>query len=176
MTTATVNIWCQTVLTATVNTYYVIKAVHVMCVLATFGVAFVYPIAFAVVSRHDPRSLPALHRIEYRLQRTLIVPGLLVVVLTGVDITAIAKHWGQFFVQWGLGAALAIGVLVTVFMIPTAERAAAVAQRDVVASAGGTVSLSAEYRTLARRLLLGGTLLSGIVLVTILFMAVGLKL
>jgi hypothetical protein len=164
------------VVTATVNTYYVIKAIHVMCVSATFGVAFVYPIAFAVARRHDPRSLPALHRLEYAIERTLIVPGLLVVVLTGIDITAIARHWGMFFVQWGLGVTLVIGVLVMTFMIPTAERAAAVAQRDVTASASGAVSLSEEYRALARRLLIVGTLLSGLVLVTILFMAVGLQL
>jgi hypothetical protein len=145
-------------------------------VLATFGVAFVYPIAFAIAGRHDPRSLPALHRIEYTIERTLIVPGLLVVVLTGVDITAIAKHWGQFFVQWGLAAALTIGVIVMAFMIPTAERAAAVAQRDVQASAGATISLSEEYRALARRLLIVGMLLSALVLITILFMAVALQL
>jgi uncharacterized membrane protein len=164
------------VITATVNTYYVIKAIHVMCVTATFGVAFVYPIVFAVARRHDPRSLPALHRIECAIERKLIIPGLLVVVLTGIDITAIARHWGMFFVQWGLAVTLAIGVLVTAFMIPTAERAAAVAQRDVTASASGVVSLSDEYRALARRLLIFGTLLSGLVLVTILFMAVGLQL
>jgi len=161
---------------AIVNTYYVIKAIHVMSVLATFGIAFVYPIAFAIAHRHDPRSLPALHRIEYTVERKLIVPGLLVVVLTGVDITAIARHWGQFFVQWGLAAALAIGVTVTAFMIPAAERAAALAQRDVAASAEGTVNLSEEYRALARRLLIVGMSLSALVLVTILFMAVGLQL
>jgi hypothetical protein len=163
---------------AIINTYYVIKAIHVMSVLATFGIAFVYPIAFAIAGRHDPRSLPALHRIEYTVERKLVVPGLLVVVLTGVDITAIARHWGQFFVQWGLAAALAIGVTVTVFMIPAAERAAALAQRDVAASADadGGVRLSAEYRALARRLSLVGMALSALVLITIAFMAVGLQL
>jgi hypothetical protein len=160
----------------TFNTYYVIKAIHVMCVSATFGVAFVYPVAFAIVSRHDPRSLPALHRIEYTVERKLLLPGLLMVLLTGIDITGIARHWGMFFVQWGLGATLAIGILLTLVMIPTAERAATVAQRDVAASVEGVVDLSAEYRALARRLLLAGTLISGLVLVTILLMAVGLQL
>jgi hypothetical protein len=163
-------------MSATVNTYYVIKAIHVMCVSATFGVAFLYPVAFAIVSRHDPRSLPALHRIEYMLERRLLVPGLLLVILTGIDITGIARHWGMFFVQWGLGAALVIGLLLLFVMIPTAERAAAVAQRDIAASVEGDIDLSLEYRLLTRRLLLAGTLLSGLVLVTILFMAVGLQL
>jgi uncharacterized membrane protein len=161
------------VITATVDTYYVVKSIHNMTVLITFGGAFAYPLAFAVASRHDPRSLPALHRIEYTLERLLIIPGLLVVILTGIDITSISHHWGMFFVQWGLSATIVIGALVTTIMIPNAERAAALAERDVAASAeGGAVSFSEEYRALAHRLLIVGMLLSALVLITILFMAV----
>lgn len=159
--------------TAIIDTYYVVKSIHNMTVLVTFGGAFAYPLAFAVVTRHDPRSLPALHRIESAIERLLIIPGLLVVVLTGIDITSIAHHWGMFFVQWGLSATIVIGVLVLTVMIPGADRAAALAERDVVASAEGSVSFSGEYRTLARRLLIVGMLLSALVLVTILFMALG---
>jgi hypothetical protein len=161
------------VLTATVNTYYVVKSIHNMTVLITFGVAFIYPIAFAIAFRNDPRSLPALHRLESAIERKLIIPGLLVVILTGIDITSIAHHWGQFFVLWGFSAAVLIGVLVIAVMIPSAERAAALAERDLAASAVGAVSLSGEYRALARRLLVLGTLLSGLVLITVLLMAVG---
>jgi hypothetical protein len=181
-------------LPAIVDTYYVVKSIHNMTVLITFGVAFIYPLAFAVATRHDPRTLPALHRMESTIERKLIIPGLFVVILTGIDITSIAHHWGQFFVQWGLSAAILIGVVVFVVMIPGAERAAALAERDLAASARdgegvasaqhgegaesvqgtqGAVSLSGEYRALARRLLLLGTLLSGLVLVTVLLMAVG---
>lgn len=160
-------------LIATVNTYYVVKSIHNMTVLVTFGVAFIYPLAFAVATRHDPRMLPALHRMESTIERKLIIPGLLVVILTGIDITSIAHHWGQFFVAWGFSAAVLIGIVVFLVMIPGAERAAALAERDVAASAQGPVSLSGEYRALARRLLLLGTLLSGLVLVTVLLMAVG---
>lgn len=186
-------------LTATVNTYYVVKSIHNMTVLITFGVAFIYPIAFAVAIRNDPRSLPALHRLEATIERKLIVPGLLVVILTGIDITSIAHHWGQFFVQWGFSAAVLIGALVIAVMIPSAERAAALAERDLAAGAvgavsaantagaagavsttgsgtvatAGAISLSSEYRALARRLLVLGTFLSGLVLITVLFMAVG---
>lgn len=162
---------------ATLNTYYAVKAVHVMSVLATFGLAFVYPFAFAVARRQDPRRLPALHRIESVLERRLVVPGLLVVILTGIDATAIARHWGKFFVQWGLGASLVIGVLVAFVMIPTAERAAVVAQRDLAASAqGATVGFSDEYRALARKLSIVGALVSGLVLITTLLMTVAFEL
>src|SRR3979411_604824 len=106
-----------------------------MTVLITFGVAFIYPIAFAIAIRNDPHSLPALHRLESTIERKLIIPGLLVVILTGIDITSIAHHWGQFFVLWGFSAAVLIGVLVIAVMIPSAERAAALAERDLAASA-----------------------------------------
>jgi hypothetical protein len=161
------------VLTATVNTYYVVKSIHNMTVLITFGVAFIYPLAIAIAFRNDPRSLPALHRLESTIERKLIIPGLLVVILTGIDITSIAHHWGQFFVLWGFSAAILIGVLVIAVMIPSAERAAALAERDLAASAAGAVSLSGEYRALVRRLLVLGTLLSGLVLITVLLMVVG---
>jgi len=165
------------VITAVVDTYYVVKAIHSMTVMVTFGGAFVYPLAFAVVSRHDPRSLPAMHRLEYTLERLLIVPGLLVVILTGIDITSISHHWGMFFVQWGLSATIVIGALVSTVMIPGAERAAALAERDLTAGAqeGGAVGFSEEYRALARRLLIVGMLLSALVLITILFMVVALN-
>jgi hypothetical protein len=158
--------------TAIVNLYYVVKSIHSMTVLVTFGGAFAYPLAFLVAARNDPRSLPALHRIENTIERLLILPGLLVVILTGIDITSIAHHWGLFFVQWGLTATIVIGLLVLAVMIPGAERAAALAERDVAASGAGTVNFSGEYRALARRLLIVGMALSALVLITILFMVV----
>jgi hypothetical protein len=157
--------------TAIVDTYYVVKSIHNMTVLITFGGAFAYPIAFFVAARNDPRGLPALHRIENTIERLLIMPGLLVVILTGIDIASIAHHWGMFFVQWGLSASVVIGVLVLAVMIPGAERAAALAERDLAANGeGAAVSFSVEYRVLARRLLIVGGMLSGLVLITILFM------
>jgi uncharacterized membrane protein len=161
---------------AVLNTYYVVKSIHTMSVIATFGVAFVYPVVFAVTVRHDPRSLPAMHRLEYTIERLLILPGLMVVVLTGADTTGLARHWGKFFVQWGLGAVVVIGVVVAYIMIPTAERAAALAERDLEASAEGAIDLSEEYRVLAHRLLVVATLLCALVLITTLFMAIGLQI
>lgn len=157
---------------ASEKAYYVVVAAHTMAVTITFGAAFVYPIVFTVVTRQDPRGLPALHRIEHTIERTVIVPGLLVVILTGVYATTSGHHWGEFYVHWGLTVAIVIGALIGYVMIPTAERAAAVAERDVAASAPGEVSLGDEYRRLARRLLLSSLSISGLVLVTILIMVV----
>jgi hypothetical protein len=156
--------------------FEVILAIHIMAVVVTFGVTFAYPIMFAVAARHDPRSLPLLHRIEYTIERMLVNPGLLIVLLAGVYLASKGHDWSQFFVQWGLAAVIVIGALVGAVMIPTSKRAEQVAAGDLAArgegEGDGAIALSDEYRALVRRLSIVGTLLSVLVLVTILFMAI----
>lgn len=154
------------------SAYEVVLAIHIMAVVIAFGVTFAYPIILAVGARHEPRSLPLLHRVECTIARWLINPGLLLVVLAGIYLASDGHHWGQFFVQWGLGAAIVIGGLVGSLMIPSAKKAEAVAERDVAAAAGGPVEMSEEYRGLVRRLSTVGFLISLLVLVTILLMVV----
>jgi uncharacterized membrane protein len=149
--------------------YDFILALHIMAVVVGFGVTFAYPIIFAVGAKRDPRSLPVLHRIEYTLERALVNPGLLVVIAAGAYLASSGHHWSEFFVQWGLGAAIVIGALVGAVMIPTAKKAEQLAERDL---AQGAVAMSEEYRAAVRRLTTFGTLLSLLVLVTILFMAI----
>jgi len=62
-------------------------------------------------------------------------------------------------------------------MMPTSKRAEQLALRDLAPGEQGDsppaqVEMSEEYRALTRRLATVGTLLSGLVLVTILFMVV----
>lgn len=156
--------------------YEVVLAVHIMAVVVAFGVIFAYPIMFAVGVRHDPRGLPLVHRVEYTIERMLINPGLLLVLVAGIYLASKGHYWSDFFVQWGLGAVIVIGALVGAVMIPTAKRAEEIAARDVAAAAGneGEIEMSAEYRALVRRLSSVGALLSLLVLVTILFMALNL--
>src|ERR1035438_1115158 len=108
--------------------YEVVLAVHIMAVVVAFGVTFAYPIMFAVAARHDPRGLPLMHRVEYTIERMLINPGLLLVILAGAYLASKGHHWSEFYVQWGLGAAIVIGGLVGSVMIPTSKRAAKIAE------------------------------------------------
>jgi len=152
------------------SAYEIILAVHVMAVVVAFGVTFAYPIMFGVAARTDPRGLPLMHRVEYTIERYLINPGLLLVLAAGIFLASDGHRWSEFFVQWGLGAAVVIGALVGAVMIPTAKRAEEAARRDVAAASDGPVEMSEEYRGLVRRLSTVGTLLSVLVLITILFM------
>jgi uncharacterized membrane protein len=155
-----------------VTFYSVVLAIHIMAVVVAFGVTFAYPIIFAVAARHDPRSLPVLHRIAYTVERLLVNPGLLLVLIAGIYLASKGHHWSDFFVQWGLGAVVVIGAVVGIVMIPTSKRAQQTAERDIQASGDGPISMSEEYQAIVRRLSTVGTLLSVLVLVTILFMAI----
>jgi hypothetical protein len=153
-----------------VSAYEIAIAVHIMAVVAAFGVTFAYPIMFAVAARSDPRSLPLIYRIEYSIERMLVSPGLLIVLVAGIFLASDGHHWSEFFVQWGLGVVVLIGAVVGAVMIPTARRAEAAAAADVAASGAGAVTPSEESRSLALRLSIVGSLLSALVLATILIM------
>jgi hypothetical protein len=158
--------------TPATSAYEIVLAVHVMAVVVAFGVTFAYPIMFAVTARSDPRGLPLMHRVEYTIERTLINPVLGLVLIAGIFLASDGHHWGQFFVAWGVAAAVVIGAVVGSVLIPTAKRAETTAERDIAASTGDPVEMSEEYRMLTRRLQVVGTLLSVLVLVTILFMVI----
>lgn len=154
------------------SAYELVLALHIIAVVVAFGVAFAYPVMFAVGARRDPRSLPLLHRVEYTIERTLMNFGLLVVLGAGIFLASDGHLWSEFFVQWGLAAVVVIGGLVGAVMIPTGKRAEQVAARDIEAAGGSQIELSEDYRALVRRLGSVGTLLSALVLVTIVIMVV----
>jgi hypothetical protein len=160
------------VLAPAASAFELVLALHIMGVVAAFGVVFAYPIIFAVGARHGARSLPLLHRLEYSIERYLVNPMLLVVLGAGIFLASDGHHWSEFFVQWGLAAVIVIGGVVGSVMIPTSKRAEQVAERDIAASGEGEIVMSEEYQALARRLSTVGTLLSALVLLTIVFMVV----
>jgi hypothetical protein len=165
-----------------VTAYDVVLGVHVLGVVVAFGVIFAYPVMFALAARHDPRSLPLIHRIETFVDRTLVNGALVVVVGAGIFLASDGHHWKEFFVQWGLGAAIVIGGLVGSVMIPASKKAQRLAERDLAAGGGsegvgtdagpGPVQMSEEYRAVTRRLALVGGSLSVLVVATILLMAI----
>ena len=154
------------------SAYELVLALHVIAVVLAFGWTFMLPIAFAVASKADPRSLPVLHRIEYMTSRLLLNPALTVIVGAGIFLATDGHHWSEFFVQWGLGAAIVIGGLVGSVLIPASKRAEAAARADLEGFAGGEFQPGEEYRAATRRLNLYGSAASLLALVTIVIMVV----
>jgi uncharacterized membrane protein len=160
------------VLTPAASAYDFVLAIHIMAVMVGFGFVFALPVVYMVAGRQDPRSLPILHRIEYTVERMIINPALLVLIAAGIFLASDGHHWSEFFVQWGLAAAVVIGAVLGAVMIPTAKRAEEAARRELAAAGDGDFEPGAEYQALIRRLNLVGSALGVLVLVTILFMAV----
>jgi uncharacterized membrane protein len=158
------------------SAYEIVLALHIMGVVLTFGWVFALPIVFLVAVRHDPRSLPVLHRIEYTVERALVNPALLLTLGAGIFLASDGHHWGQFFVSWGVGVVVVIGAVVGSVLIPTAKRAEQAITGDLGAAAegeltaGGSFQPGAEYQRLTRRLNVVGSAVGLLALVTIAFM------
>ncbi len=156
-------------------TDYVI-AVHVLAVVAGFGVVFAYPLLFAAAARSDPDVTPWLLRSRQRIGRYLVNPGLLVVLIAGIYATSSEHVWSAFFVQWGFAAVIVIGGIEGALIIPRAGRLAVLAERDLAAAVvpGGGQRASAtwsdEYLAGYRVLAVAGTVTQLIIVLTVVFM------
>lgn len=148
-------------------------AVHVVFVVAAFGLLLAYPFIVIAVERFDRRSVPVLLRVRQLLGRSLVNPGLLIVVIAGVYLAAHQHQWGQFYVQWGIGAVLVIGALEGGFVVRQSGKLAELAARDISASpAGGEIVWSSDYLDARNRHDQVNALLAVLVVVTIFLMVV----
>jgi len=153
--------------------YNVVLAVHIAAVVVGFGVTFAYPILFGVAVRSDPRSLPTLHRAQRVLSGRLMSGALLVILLAGLYLAGKDHAFKYFYVQWGIGVVLVIGAVGGAYLAPRERRLIEVSERDLAAPPrdGGTAVMSADYQQLVRQVSIAGYGLSGLVLLTVLFMA-----
>ena len=121
-----------------------ILAIHILAVVVGFGATFAYPLIFAASRRADPKVMPWLWSVLLRIDRYLVNPGLLVVVLAGIYLASHGHYWGAFFVQWGIGAAVVIGAVAGSYMIPREKKLVEVAARDVAAAGAGGAGGASE--------------------------------
>jgi uncharacterized membrane protein len=152
--------------------YDVVLSVHIMAIVAAFGVTFAYPILGVYVSREHPRFLPVMHSAQERIARVLITPAATLALLAGFYLASDRDYIGKVWVIIPLVILIALLGLGGALFGPGEKRAAELATRDVAASApDGPVTLSPEYQALSSRLARAGLLASALVLVAIFFMA-----
>ena len=109
-------------MTATVQFFEVVLAVHIMAVVFAFGATFAYPVMLSAVGKADSRSLPALYRAIHAISTKVILPGLAIVVICGIYLASKLHVWSDFFVQWGFIVALLIGAVEGMFLSPNEKR------------------------------------------------------
>ncbi|MFN8217479.1 MAG: DUF2269 family protein [Solirubrobacterales bacterium] len=151
---------------ANITDYSVGLFIHVLAVVLAFGPTFAYGLIFSMTEKY-PRSVPAFYESVRRIDRFLVDPGMLVVLLAGIYLMAEGNWDGsEAFITVGFIAIIVLFGLQHGFFRPQGRKAQALAERDLES---GDV-LSEEYMDVAKRLSMVGPVAGLIVAVTIFFM------
>jgi hypothetical protein len=85
-----------------VSTYSVVVALHIIAVVAAYGLPLTAPLLVPYVRRHHPAALPGLHAAQYRLNNVVTGPGTVAALGLGIYLTSEGDHWDEPFVAVGL--------------------------------------------------------------------------
>ena len=140
--------------------YTVVVALHIIAVLAAYGLPLTAPVLVPYVRRRHPAALPGLHAAQYRLNTALTGPGTVLVLAFGIYLATKGDHWDEPFVGIGLGALAIIAVVGGAVVVPATRRLASL---DVAGR---------EYDELYRRYMAAEIFLGLVVLATVVVMAV----
>ena len=157
--------------TLAVEFYDVIVWLHVSSVVVAFGPTFAFGIYLAMTARNHPRSIPAVIEAQNVVTRTMVTIGGLLVLVTGIYLTADRWDFGYFFVTWGLIAIIVLLGLAHGFFLPHDRRALAAAKRDIEAAGGGEVEFGDEFNRETAASARMGPIAGLIVILTIYVMA-----
>jgi hypothetical protein len=158
-----------------VTFYTFVLAVHIAAIVIAFGVTFAYPVMYSVGVRSEPRSMPAIHRIQDTVGKFVISPFIGLALLAGIYLASKLHVWSDFYVQWGLGAIIVLGGLGGAFFSPRERRLAELAERDIAAAdqtspGERSIVFGAEYKALRQQVMTVGLAANVLILLTIYFM------
>jgi len=149
--------------------YKIALFLHILAVVLAFGPTFGYGILFSVLPDH-PRATPALLAGIQRIDRFLVTPGMVVVLLAGIYLLIASDDaWdgSEAFITVGFIAILALFGLQHGFFRPQTAKAKALAERDLKAGD----ALSDEFEEVSQRLAKVGPIAGLIVVITVFFMS-----
>jgi uncharacterized membrane protein len=140
---------------------------HVLAVVLAFGPTFGYAFFFSVTPQY-PRATPAILAGIQRIDRYLVNPGMIVLLLTGIYLL-IDGPWetSDAFIGVGFLAIILLFGLQHGFFQPKVREAKALAERDLQSGD----EFSDEFTALSERISRVGSLAGLAVVVTIFFMA-----
>jgi uncharacterized membrane protein len=156
-----------------VTSYLVVQALHVMAVVAAYGLPMAYPMLLPYLRRRHPRAMPGVHDVQYRLNIRLTGPGTVLILAFGIYMASKHHLWGETWVAVPVAIIAVIAVVGGAVIVPASRRMADLARSDVDgAPAGdGTVAWSSEYDRVFSRYMVAEVFLGVLVLVAIFFMA-----
>jgi hypothetical protein len=151
--------------------YDVVLALHIMAVVIAFGLPLAAPVILPYLRRTHPRSLPAFHDVQYRMNTRTTGPGIVALFVFGAYMASKHHLWGEAWVQVPLTILVIIAVL-GAWVVKALKRLAVLSRADIAASPGeGDVTWSEEHVVLYGRYMVAESLLGLLVLVAIFFMA-----
>jgi hypothetical protein len=133
--------------------YDVVLSIHVMAIVAAFGVWFAYPL---LVVGGDA----AAHRAQARVARMVVNPAGTLALLAGVYLASDRSYWSEVWVSVPLVILIVLMGLTGAYFAPRQQRLAE------LADAGG----GPEYTALAAQVARVAFLAAGLVVVAIFFM------
>jgi uncharacterized SAM-binding protein YcdF (DUF218 family) len=132
--------------------YDVVLSIHVMAVVAAFGVWFAYPL---LVARGDAGA----HRAQVRVARMVVTPAGSLALLAGVYLASDRSYWSEVWVSVPLVILIVLMGITGGYFIPRQERLAQLAE------GGGP-----EYAALATQVARVAFVAAALVVVAIFFM------
>ena len=142
-----------------VSTYTVVVALHIIAVLAAYGLPVSAPLLVPYVRRHHPAALPGLHAAQHRLNNVVTGPFTVLLLGFGIYLATDGQLWGEPFVAVGVAAVAIIAVVGGGVVVPAVRQLAALEPA------------SDAYDRVYRRYMAAETLLGAVVLVTVFVMA-----
>jgi hypothetical protein len=138
-----------------VQFYDIVVAIHVMAVVAAFGLWFAYPLLV-------PRGDAAAHRAQARVARVVVTPAGTLALLAGIYLASDRSYWDKSWVGIPLLILIVLMGITGGYFIPRQLRLAELAD----AGAG------ADYDALARQVARVALVAAALVLVAVFLMVV----
>ena len=141
---------------------------HIIAVVVALGPTFGYGVFFSVLPQY-PGSAPALIAGMRRIDRYLVNPGMILLLIAGIVLLATSSSvWkgSQFFVVWGFIAIIALFGIQHGFFGPQMDRLQGIAEKDL--QSGDT--LGAEFQATSQKIAQVGAATGVLILLTVFFM------
>ncbi|HTT93840.1 MAG TPA: DUF2269 family protein [Solirubrobacterales bacterium] len=142
---------------------------HIVAVVVAFGPTFGYGVMFSVLPKY-PRSAPALIEGMRKIDRILVNPGMILLLIAGIIVLATSGSvWkgSQFFVVWGFLAIIALFGVQHGFFAPQMAKLQELADRDLAAGD----SFSPEFEATSQKIAQVGAAAGILIVLTIFIMA-----
>jgi uncharacterized membrane protein len=147
--------------------YKIALFLHILAVVLAFGPTFGYAFFFSVTPQF-PRATPAILAGVQKVDRYLVQPGMIVLLLAGIYLLADGPwETSDVFVSIGFLAIIVLFGLQHGFFRPQTKRARDLAERDLEKGD----EFGPEFMAISERLSKVGTVAGLIVIVTVFFMS-----